>query len=138
MPNEQTSAAAVERAFEASIRAPYQEKLEPCPHSFSRTPTGAYVSPHLRDRLADFSAGYRAALAKPATPIEGDAELVERLRREEPTGYFTHGGGSISCGDAERATAYGGKPIYRLRNPDGPEAADRIEALATLQRKGVS
>jgi len=55
--------------------------------------------------------------------------LIERLTRQEPTGYFTLGGGNVSCGDLQRASAYGGKPIFKLANPDGPEAATRIAML---------
>jgi hypothetical protein len=98
MPNEQTSAAAVERLGESLFAL------------------SAKIKPLLRDDethrayervVADFD-----ALAKPATPIEGDAELVDELRE--------------------------GASLYRDDRAGGvmQRAADRIEALATLQRKG--
>lgn len=61
--------------------------------------------------------------------MTSDSALIERLRATERSGQFEHGGGSISSDGT--CTSYGGKPIMRLRNPDGPEAAARLEALTT-------
>jgi hypothetical protein len=55
-------------------------------------------------------------------------ELVERLRREMPSGQWTIGSGSISSDGTFKGVC--SMPIMRFANPDGPEAADAIEAQA--------
>ena len=58
-------------------------------------------------------------------------DLVKRLRATERSGQYAIGGGNISTDGTMES--WGGEPIMRLRNPDGPEAADLIERLTTPQ-----
>jgi hypothetical protein len=59
------------------------------------------------------------------------AQLIERLRATEHRGRFEHGGGTIASDGT--CTSWGGERIMELRNPDGPAAADMLEALAALE-----
>jgi hypothetical protein len=64
-------------------------------------------------------------------------DLVERLTRKEQR-FPAQGGGSIGT-DAQgkvTTTSYITDDGYRLRNPDGPEAADRISSLQTQHNEG--
>lgn len=54
-------------------------------------------------------------------------ELVVRLRAKVDSGLKTPGGGTIDA--TGKGTTWGLEPILVLRNPDGPQAADRIERL---------
>jgi hypothetical protein len=63
----------------------------------------------------------------------GDDELVTRLRESITIGYHSDGYASIGR-DKDGNTTYESRPatpMTRLANRDGPEAADRIEALQT-------
>lgn len=60
------------------------------------------------------------------------ADLITRLKAMQDTGRRTLGGGNVGVGLNGKTTissSYGNEPILALRNPDGPEAAEKLEAL---------
>ena len=67
---------------------------------------------------------------QPDKPIP--STLVERLRAEEPSGYVKTEAEMLPDGSMEIRTD--GQQLMRLRNPDGPEAANEIERLQALTK----
>jgi hypothetical protein len=110
MPNEQTSAAAVERVK----RGPIADVLYA--YRFEDLPMQEAI-----DRIT--------ALAKPATPLEGDAELVALCERVFLAGHWDGWRGNQLRRDVHHVDA---EKSWQSYVKDGA----LNKALATLQRKG--
>jgi hypothetical protein len=87
-----------------------------------------FIRRELDDSAYRVAAAHRLAATPPSPPAMGEvADMCERLRQKEDSGQRTLGSGWI--GSDGKGGMSGGEKIMRLRNPDGPAAADLLASL---------